>query len=106
MSFPGTLSISVSESCYVTCPQSKMKCIINYLEDGWLGGARNRVQGIIFKYDPENDVKDQKIKDIAEKDVLARIEGIWTDKIYYTLGSEPVANSLVSYIISFKLIQC
>jgi hypothetical protein len=83
----GTLSVSVADSCFVTCPQSRLKVIINYLEDSWLGRAQNRVEGIVFKYDPDNDIKGQKIKDIAGKDIVARIEGAWTDKIYYTLGS-------------------
>jgi hypothetical protein len=73
-----------------------VKCIINYLEDGWLGRVQNRVEGIIFKYDPDNDVKDQKLKDVPGKDILARVEGAWTDKIYYTLGSQSVASSDVS----------
>lgn len=35
------------------------------------------------------------MKDVAEKDILARIEGIWTDKLYYTLGGQPVTSSAV-----------
>jgi hypothetical protein len=46
------------------------------------------VQGVIFTYDPNNDTK-TKIKEVADKEVLARIEGNWQDKIYYTLGSQP-----------------
>jgi len=30
---------------------------------------------------------------VSEKDVLGRIEGSWTDKLYYTLGSAPFAKS-------------
>ena len=52
------------------------------------------MEGIIFTYDPENDTK-AKIKDVPEKDVLGRIEGCWTDKVYYTLGSQPFAKSTV-----------
>lgn len=52
------------------------------------------MEGIIFTYDPENDTK-TKIKDVPEKDVLGRIEGCWTDKVYYTLGSQPFAKSTV-----------
>jgi hypothetical protein len=46
------------------------------------------VQGVIFTYDPNNDTK-TKIKEVPDKEVLARIEGNWQDKIYYTLGSQP-----------------
>jgi hypothetical protein len=52
------------------------------------------VEGIIFTYDPESDIK-TKIKDVPEKDVLGRVEGCWTDKVYYTLGSQPFAKSTV-----------
>ncbi|KAL8943273.1 MAG: hypothetical protein Q9216_001184 [Gyalolechia sp. 2 TL-2023] len=80
----GSLSITVADTCYVTCPKSRIKVILHYLEEGWLGKTQNRVLGVVFNYDPENDNK-AKIKDVPEKDVLARIEGCWQDKIYYTL---------------------
>jgi oxysterol-binding protein-related protein 9/10/11 len=60
--------------------------ILEYLEDGWLGRAQNRVQGVIFTYDPESDIKPQKIKDVPVDKIIARVQGSWTDKIYYTLG--------------------
>jgi hypothetical protein len=43
-----------------------------------------------------------KIKDVPEKAVLARIEGNWQDKIYYTLGSKPFAKVAVSYTKCFS----
>ena len=51
--------------------------------------------GAIFKYDPNKDTV-TKIKDVPEKEVLARIEGNWQDKVYYTLGSKPYAKVPVS----------
>ncbi|KAI4125842.1 MAG: hypothetical protein LQ338_004047 [Usnochroma carphineum] len=80
----GSLSITVADTCYITCPKSRIKVILHYLEEGWLGKAQNRVVGVVFSYDPDNDNK-TKIKDVPEKDVLARIEGCWQDKIHYTL---------------------
>lgn len=47
----------------------------------------------MFTYDPENDVKAQKIRDVPIKDIIARIEGSWMDKVYYTLGSDPFASA-------------
>ncbi|PSN62421.1 hypothetical protein BS50DRAFT_118320 [Corynespora cassiicola Philippines] len=88
----GSLSVSVADSCYVTCPKSKIKVILEYLEEGWLGRTQNKVQGVVFTYDPDNDTK-TKIKDVSDKDVLARIEGCWQDKVYYTLGNAPFAKS-------------
>lgn len=66
-----------------------MKVILRYVEEGWLGRTQNRVEGIIFHYDPENDTK-TKIKDVPEKDILAKIEGNWQDKLYFTLSKSPV----------------
>ncbi|KAK6223863.1 hypothetical protein LQW54_000007 [Pestalotiopsis sp. IQ-011] len=85
----GALSVSVGESAFVSCPKTKLKCILQYLEDGWLGRAQNRVEGIIFKYDPENDDK-IRIKDVPEKDILIRLGGSWKDRIVYTVGPKPV----------------
>lgn len=80
----GSLSVTVADTCYVTCPKTKTKTILHYLEESWLGKTQNRVNGVVYRYDPENDSK-TRIKDVAEKDVLARIEGCWHDQVYYTL---------------------
>ena len=88
--------MSVADSCFVTCAKTKIKVILEYLEEGWLGRSQNKVVGVIFKYDPSNDNK-TKIKDVSDKDVLARIEGSWQTKVYYTLGSQPVAKTPVRH---------
>lgn len=85
----GSLSISVGEAAYVTCPKSKLKCILQYVEDGWLGRAQNKVEGVIFRYDPEKDDK-TRIKDVPDKDVLVRLGGNWKERIVYTLGPKSV----------------
>lgn len=85
----------MADQCYISCPKTKIKVILHYIEEGWLGKAQNKVEGVIFKYDPENDDK-TKIKDVPEEDVLGRIEGCWVDKIYYSLGSQPFAKAPVS----------
>ncbi|KAF2278352.1 uncharacterized protein EI97DRAFT_486488 [Westerdykella ornata] len=88
----GSLSVSVADTCYVTCVKTKIKVILEYLEEGWLGRAQNKVIGAIFTYDPDNDTM-SKVRDVPDKLVLARIEGNWQDKIYYTLGSQPFNKS-------------
>jgi hypothetical protein len=90
----GSLNVSVADSCYVTCAKTRIKVILEYMEEGWLGRSQNKVQGVIFKYDPDHDTK-TKIKDVTDKDVLARIDGSWQDKVYYSLGSQPFAKSSV-----------
>lgn len=81
----GALSVTVGDQCYVTCAQTKIKTILHYVEEGWLGKTQNKVDGVIFKYDPENDDK-IRVRDVPEKDVLARITGNWKEKLYFTMG--------------------
>ncbi|KAI9886629.1 MAG: hypothetical protein M1823_001543 [Watsoniomyces obsoletus] len=78
----GSPSVSVSDVCTIVCPKTNLKTILNYIEEGWLGRAQNKVHGVIFRYDPSND-KTNKIKDVPETDILAIIEGCWQDKIYF-----------------------
>ena len=81
----GALSITVSDTCYIICPQTGIKAILHYLEEGWIGRAQYKVEGVIFRYDPDKDTT-TKIKDVPEGDVLGRISGSWHGKIYYTLS--------------------
>jgi len=53
--------------------------------EGWLGKTNNKVEGVIFRYDPENDNK-IRIRDVPDKDVLGRISGNWREKMYFSLG--------------------
>lgn len=90
----GALSVSVGDMAYITCPETKLKAILNYYEDGWLRASTNKMDGIIFRYDPENDDK-TKIKDVPEQDILVRLSGAWKDKIQFTMGPKPfVSRSL------------
>ncbi|KAF9887127.1 hypothetical protein FE257_010502 [Aspergillus nanangensis] len=79
----GALTITVSDTCYITCARSRIKVILQYLEEGWIGRAQNRVEGVIFRYDPEKDTT-TRIKDVPEGDILARISGSWHGQILYT----------------------
>ncbi|KAJ9620864.1 hypothetical protein H2203_007450 [Taxawa tesnikishii (nom. ined.)] len=85
----GNLNITVADTCFVTCPKTGLKVILTYLEEGWLGKTQNRVEGVIYKCDVEKD-KTTRIQDVPEKDVVGRIEGAWTDKIYFSKGSTPM----------------
>lgn len=48
----GSISITVAGNCYVTCPKTRIKAILQYIEEGWVGRPQNRVEGVIFRYDP------------------------------------------------------
>ncbi|KAL4882328.1 hypothetical protein BJY04DRAFT_227045 [Aspergillus karnatakaensis] len=81
----GALSISVADTCFIVCPKTRIKVILQYLEEGWISRAQNKVEGIIFRYDPDQDTI-TRTKDVPEGDVLARISGSWHNQLYYTLS--------------------
>ena len=85
----GSLSVTVSDICFVTCPKTNLKVILHYIEEGWLGKVQNKVVGVMYRYNPETD-KITKIKDVPEKDVVGRIEGCWHDQVFYTLTGSKV----------------
>ncbi|GES65577.1 oxysterol-binding protein-like protein 1 [Aspergillus terreus] len=80
----GALTITVSDTCYITCAKTRIKVILQYLEEGWIGRAQNKVEGVIFRYDPDNDTT-TRVKDVPEGDVLAKISGSWHGKVFYTV---------------------
>ena len=93
----GALSVSVSDTCYIVCPRTRIKAILQYMEEGWLTRAQHRVVGVVFRYDPENDTK-TKIKEVPEVDVMARIEGSWHERVYYTLSGTTERQTLIDIV--------
>jgi len=89
----GSLSVTVGDQCFVTCPKTKLKTILHYQEEGWLGKTQNKVEGVIFHYDPENDDK-VRIRDVLENDIVARLEGNWRERTYFSLGPKPIVSPL------------
>jgi oxysterol-binding protein-related protein 9/10/11 len=100
----GALSVTVGDVAYVTCARTKLKAILHYVEDGWLGRAQNKVEGVVFKYDPENDDK-VRIRDVPESDVVARLGGGWKDKIVFTLGPKPVVRTMMLVHLTYSRIH-
>ncbi|KAG5936056.1 hypothetical protein E4U59_005201 [Claviceps monticola] len=90
--FRGSLSVSVSEMSYITCPETKLKAILHYVEEGWLGRTTNKIDGVIFRYDPENDTR-SRVQDVPDEDVLIRLSGPWREKIVFTIGPRPVKST-------------
>jgi hypothetical protein len=91
----GALSVSVSEFAYITCPKTKIKVILHYVEEGWLGRTTNKIDGVVFRYDPENDDK-SRVQDVPDEHVLARLSGPWKEKVVFTLGPKPVVSRKLS----------
>ncbi|OIW26454.1 hypothetical protein CONLIGDRAFT_472984 [Coniochaeta ligniaria NRRL 30616] len=84
----GALSVTVGEQAFISCRRTKLKAILRYYDEGWTRSI-NKVEGIIFRYDPDNDDK-VNIKDVPEEDILVRLGGAWKEKIIFTLGPKPV----------------
>lgn len=98
----GALSVTVGDQCYITCAKSRIKTILHYIEEGWLGKTQNKVEGIVFRYDPENDNK-TRIKDVPDKDVLARITGNWKEKLYFSLGPKSETQHLLMDLVPLSV---
>ncbi|KAL1301661.1 hypothetical protein AAFC00_005881 [Neodothiora populina] len=88
----GSLNVTVADTCYIACKKTGLRVILHYLEEGWLGKTQNKVEGVIYRCDVEKD-KTARIKDVSDKDVVGRIEGAWTDKIYFSKGSAAFSKS-------------
>lgn len=71
--------------------------MLHYIEEGWLGKTQNKVQGVIFRYDPDNDNK-TRVKDVPEKDILATVEGCWQEQIYFTLAGSTEPQLLMDLV--------
>ncbi|KAK5114707.1 hypothetical protein LTR62_002281 [Meristemomyces frigidus] len=83
----GNLSVTVADTCFVSCPQTGIKVILHYLEEGYFGKTQNKVEGIIYRCADVTTDRVTRLKDVPDKDILGRIDGMWTDKVYFSPGS-------------------
>ena len=83
----GGLTLGINEMAYITCPQTKLKTMIHYVEEGWIGRTQNKIDGVIYKYDPENDDK-TRVRDVPAQDILVKISGNWKDKVYISFAPD------------------
>ena len=89
------MNVTVSDTCTITCKKTGLKVLLHYMEEGWLGRTQNRVQGVVYKCDVEKD-RAARIKDVSDKDIIGRIDGAWTDKMWFSKGSAAVDKTPVS----------
>lgn len=76
-----SLYATISDHCYMTCPKTKLKAIVEYKDEKWIGKPKFELRGLIFRYDPNNDTIN-KLKNVPSADVLATIEGSWRTQIH------------------------
>jgi hypothetical protein len=90
----GALSITVQDTCYITCPNTRIKVILHYLDEPWLGMSKYKVEGVIFWYNPAKDTI-KSVRDVPSSDVLGHISGSWVSEIRYALPGSKDAHLLV-----------
>lgn len=83
----GNLYVTVADVCTITCEKTGLKTMLHYLEEGYFGKTQNKVEGIIYKPTSPSCDNLTRLKEIPTSQILGRIEGVWTEKIYYTPGS-------------------
>ncbi|CAK3964947.1 Oxysterol-binding 1 [Lecanosticta acicola] len=83
----GNLAVTVADICYVSCEKTGIKTILHYLEEGYFGKTQNKVEGIVYR--PTAFASDDitRLKDVPKEQILGRIEGVWTEKIYFSPGA-------------------
>ncbi|KAF8536038.1 hypothetical protein BDD12DRAFT_935826 [Trichophaea hybrida] len=80
----GALTVYVEDISFITCSRTKIRCILQYIGDSWLGKPKHRVEGVIYRFDhATEDI--ERIKDVPIKAILAKIEGSWMNQLYYTM---------------------
>ncbi|GES92145.1 oxysterol binding protein (Orp8), putative [Rhizophagus clarus] len=89
-----SLYIAVGECCIITCPKTKLKAILEYKEEKWLGKPKFAIEGKIFKYDPKNDVIN-KLKNINDNNVVAEVIGSWRGQVHVTRKDTNVSRFLL-----------
>ncbi|KAJ2959966.1 hypothetical protein NQZ79_g4562 [Umbelopsis isabellina] len=101
-----SLYATITECSYMTCPKTKIKAIVEYKEEKWIGKPKFEIQGAIFKYDPDND-NILKTKQVPRKDLLANIEGSWRTSVYivYPDGQKQVLIDLTSLSVTEKIVK-
>jgi len=82
----GSLYITVADVCTITCEKTGLKTMLHYLEEGYFGKTQNKVEGVIYKPSSPSDTP-ARLKDIPASQIVGRIDGVWTEKLYYTAGS-------------------
>ncbi|KAI8620345.1 hypothetical protein BC830DRAFT_554565 [Chytriomyces sp. MP71] len=99
--------ITVTDSTYITCPESKLKLILSYKEEPFFGSPKFQMEGKIFRYDPVADrskpIRD--LKKVPDADVVATVWGQWNGKIYARLhGREGLLLDILASESTVKIV--
>ncbi|KAJ9121083.1 hypothetical protein QFC24_005064 [Naganishia onofrii] len=89
--FYGTIGDKITVTCRGGKPgKPKLKAIIEYRDESWLGKPKFALDGIVFNYNPDKPEEDEwsKIKHVPSDRVVANIEGSWRKQIKYRRKGE------------------
>ncbi|OJT03455.1 Oxysterol-binding protein-like protein 1 [Trametes pubescens] len=91
----GSFYVTVGETTIITCSGGKdgqkLRAIIEYKEESWLGRAQFLCEGIIHTYDPKETVHEEwtRIKHVPRERVLAVFDGSWRDRVRWKRVDAP-----------------
>ncbi|CAK9786953.1 unnamed protein product [Cutaneotrichosporon oleaginosum] len=86
----GTMSDTISVTCRGGSATTRLRALIEYKEESWLGKPRFALEGVVYRYD-EGDVNAEswtKVKQVPGDKVVASLEGNWMKTIKYRLKGE------------------
>ncbi|KAH7882303.1 hypothetical protein F5I97DRAFT_343960 [Phlebopus sp. FC_14] len=99
----GSFYVTVGDSTIITCSGGKsgerLRAVIEYKEESWLGRAHFLVEGVIHTYDEGETVHLEwtKVKHVPQSRVLAVFDGCWRNHIRWRrTQSAPSSTSNVS----------
>ncbi|TBU31406.1 hypothetical protein BD311DRAFT_786485 [Dichomitus squalens] len=91
----GSFYVAVGDSTIITCTGGadgqKLRAIIEYKEESWLGKAHFALEGVIHTYDPEESVHEEwtRVKHVPKERVLAVFDGSWRGRVRWKRVDAP-----------------
>ncbi|KAI8986692.1 hypothetical protein BD414DRAFT_460953 [Trametes punicea] len=91
----GSFYVTVGDSTIITCSGGKdgqkLRAIIDYKEESWLGRAQFLCEGVIHTYNPTETVHEEwtRVKHVPRDRVLAVFDGSWRHKIRWKRVDAP-----------------
>ncbi|KAH9913754.1 hypothetical protein B0H21DRAFT_376695 [Amylocystis lapponica] len=93
--FRGSFYITMGEATIVTCSGgadgAKLRAIIEYKEESWLGKAHFLLEGVIHSYEPDETqhLEWTRVKHVPRSRVLATLDGSWKHRIRWKRQDAP-----------------
>ncbi|KAG0141807.1 hypothetical protein CROQUDRAFT_110242 [Cronartium quercuum f. sp. fusiforme G11] len=106
--------VIISDYTYITCRNSngdgngKLRAMINYLEESWIGKPKFLIEGIIYEINDKinEPMEYTKIKQVPNELIKVRFKGNWREKIEYEiLGSENENSTNSKLLIDLSILK-